>query len=64
MLTARTEVTDQMLTFGQRHLQATFINGNSSNGRREPRTGSRPKDLDPQVLTIALTGLFRLAYVL
>ncbi len=57
MLTARTEVTDRMLIFGQRHLRAILAqyeahyNGRRpyrSRQRRPPRPGHPPADLSQE----------------
>ncbi len=38
MLTARTELTDRMLIFGQRHLQTVLAKYEAQNGRRPHRS--------------------------
>jgi putative transposase len=42
VLTARTEATDQMLTFGQRHLRLTLAEYQPHDNRRRPTTADSP----------------------
>ena len=47
MLTARTEVTDRMLIFGERHLRAILAQDQSHYNRQRPHRGRQPRPPRP-----------------